>query len=70
MTELAAKKGYALVATNRDGFNAFYLRRDVLASSNIKELSLEVVLNSVSGSFYNDETMTPLLHRVKELAQR
>jgi hypothetical protein len=70
MTELAHTKGYALVATNREGFNAFYLRRDVLASSHVKELSLESVLSDVKGSFYNEETMTPLLDRLQQFSQR
>jgi hypothetical protein len=70
MTELAQRKGYVLVATNREGFNAFYLRHDVFATSKIKELPLEVVLNSVSGSFYKDEVMIPLMKRAKELTQR
>jgi hypothetical protein len=70
MTELAHNKGYALVATNREGFNAFYLRRDLLTSSNIKELSLESVLNGVKDSFYNEEIMTPLLNRFQQYNQR
>jgi hypothetical protein len=30
MTELAEEKGYALVGTNRNGMNAFYVRSDLL----------------------------------------
>jgi hypothetical protein len=54
----------------QEGFNAFYLRGDVFASSKIKELPVNSVLDSVSAGFYTDETMTPLLDRVKKFTQR
>lgn len=70
MTALATKKGYVLVATNGEGFNAFYLRRDVLASSGVKVLPVESVLDAVSAGFYKDEIMIPLLSRARKFTQR
>jgi hypothetical protein len=43
MTELATEKGYTLVATNFGGFNGFYLRNDLFATSGLKPLPLEHV---------------------------
>ena len=63
ITKLAEEKGYTLVATNKEGFNSFYMRNDYLQLSYLQPLRLETVLESesVKKSFYPDSIMHPLL---------
>jgi hypothetical protein len=66
MTKLAETKGYTLIATNRDGFNAFYINNDYLKQSFLRPLSIEMVLkkSNIRESFYSDEVIKELMRRV------
>lgn len=71
VNKLAETKGYTLVAVNDNGFNAFFMRSDVLGScKSVRPLSVESVVKSetVSSSFYPDSTMVRLKQRVEEAA--
>lgn len=52
---LAASKGYTLVATNYEGFNAFFMRDDLLEVSGLKPLDVNSVLGQkhIRDSFYS-----------------
>lgn len=65
-TKLASQKDYTLVATNDAGFNAFYLRNDLLENSSIKLLKLESVLENtfISKDFYSAKIMNTLLEKI------
>ncbi|NML20010.1 hypothetical protein HHL16_03945 [Pseudoflavitalea sp. G-6-1-2] len=65
--KLANQKGYSLVATNREGFNAFFMRNDCLKTSGLQVLSVVQVLNRrhIKNSFYSQEVMMPLIESCK-----
>jgi hypothetical protein len=64
MTQLAKEKGYTLVASNKMGFNLFYLRND-LVNEHIPGIQLEEVLNDpkISADFYDETYMKELINR-------
>ncbi|MBO9633881.1 MAG: hypothetical protein J7578_12260, partial [Chitinophagaceae bacterium] len=59
--------GYTLVATNREGFNAFFMRKDCLAQSGLKELDVTIVLQErhIRSCFYSQEIMKSLLEKTE-----
>lgn len=63
ITKLAIKKGYTLVATNKEGFNSFYMRNDCFKQSKLQVLSVDTVLNSphISASFYDETEVKSLI---------
>ncbi len=65
-TNLSEAKGYSLVATNNAGFNAFYVRNDLLHFFNIKKLSLQEIFdnNIINADFYSEEKMNDLINRI------
>ena len=68
ITKLAQQKNYTLVATNRQGFNAFYVRNDCFERYNLKELVLENVFASseINNCFYSDTIMQDLLKKLTD----
>lgn len=65
--KLANQKGYSLVATNKEGFNAFFMRNDCLALSGLEELDIKTVLQEehIRSCFYSQEIMKPLLEKLE-----
>lgn len=65
--KLANQKGYSLVATNREGFNAFFMRNDCLTLSGFKALNVSEVLkaDNLRSCFYSQDIMGPLLEMNK-----
>lgn len=69
MTKLAHQKGYKLIAVNKDGFNAFYLRNDIFDSKGLSELTIDSIVSNenIKASFYNEkkiDKMRNLLHQI------
>ena len=69
LTRLSAEKGYTLVATNNQGFNAFYMRNDFLKMSGLQPLTVESVLNNVNikASFYPENKMSKLIKQTASI---
>ncbi len=67
VTNLANQKGYTLIATNKQGFNAFYVRNDLFIKHNFKELLLAQVFASaqINSCFYGNTIMQHLLAQIK-----
>lgn len=67
ITNLAHQKGYTLIATNKQGFNAFYVRNDLFIKHNFKELLLAEVFASteINSCFYGNTIMHHLLAQIK-----
>lgn len=65
-TKLSQAKEYTLVAINNAGFNAFYVRNDLVQIYKIKPLSLQEVFNdkNINRDFYAAEIMDALLNRI------
>jgi hypothetical protein len=68
MDRLANEKGYTLVATNAEGFNAFFLRDDCLKKNGISPLPVDKVLGeeAISKSFYSNSYMELLEDRIQK----
>lgn len=66
MTRLAETQGYTLIATNKQGFNLFYLRNDLI-SQVLEPISIDDVLNDVSirESFYDENFMNDLITKLE-----
>lgn len=71
ISRVAQEKGYTLVATNKEGFNAFYMRNDCLEISGLQPLSIETVLNNdnIKASFYPENKMIKLIQKVNSVNQ-
>ncbi len=69
ISRVAQEKGYTLVATNKEGFNAFYMRNDCLEISGLQPLSIETVLNNdkIKASFYPENKMSELIEQTKSV---
>lgn len=69
INKLAERKGYTLVATNAEGFNAFFMRDDKLKESRLKPLSLNDVLSdkAINKSFYDESVMKSLYERLESI---
>ena len=69
ITNLAQEKGYTLVATNNQGFNAFYMRNDCFEQSGLDALSIEKVLNNeiIKTAFYPEIKMNGLIQQTKTI---
>ena len=72
MTRLAGQKGYTLVATNKDGFNAFYIRNDLLIISGLQELSLKKVAENkhIKYCFYPENVIKGLMEKVEVFKEK
>lgn len=65
-TKLSEAKGYTLVATNSAGFNAFYVRKELVNKYNLKTLLLQDVLEdaNINEDFYAAAKMNELIKRL------
>jgi len=68
ITKLAQQKKYKLVATNKQGFNAFYVRNDCFERYNLRELLLEDVFaySEINNCFYSETIMQDLLKKLTD----
>jgi hypothetical protein len=66
LTKLAAEKGYTLVASNKKGFNIFFLRNDLMRE-NIPALKLKDLLNDpeIKKDFYDSNYMEQLIKKLE-----
>jgi hypothetical protein len=65
-TKLSEAKGYTLVASNNAGFNAFYVRNDLIQKYQLQPLLLQSVLgnSAINTDFYDAKKMDALLNRI------
>ncbi len=66
MNKLGERKGYGLVASDSRGVNAFFVRKDLLASSGLETLSPEAAYYTDSRRRWK-ETPTEVLSRLRHL---
>ena len=66
LCKLADRKGYGLVGCNANGLNAFFVRRDALAASPLREVSCAAGFVAGQFSEYHD----PAGRRVKVPPER
>ncbi|MEZ5047375.1 MAG: hypothetical protein R2831_10330 [Chitinophagaceae bacterium] len=65
--KLGFQKGYTLVATNKEGFNAFFILNDWVDNALFKALSMEQIQENrtITASFYSPESILALKNRLK-----
>jgi hypothetical protein len=73
MNNLAETKGYSLVAVNSMGFNAFFMRKDLLKKvEGLQPLLLPEVLKrpAIQKDFYSDDMMKSIIEKVKHTSPK